>query len=95
MNEQYLVIIQGFIAYWNLNRQTATLLATALMAVARKKDDLNTAKTLGIMMAYNAAGLIDEDTYQEGHNLVDAITKMKTEREAIDAIYNYFDECDR
>lgn len=93
MNEQYLVIIQGFIAYWNLNRQTATLLATALMAVAWKKDNLNTAKTLGIMMAYNAAGLIDENTYQEGHNLVDAITKMETEREAIDAIFNYFDEC--
>ena len=94
MNEQYLVIIQGFIAYWNLNRQTATLLSTALMAVARHRDDLNTAKTLGIMMAYNAAGLIDESTYQEGHNLVDSITKTKTEHEALDAIYNYFSECE-
>ena len=94
MNEQYLVIIQGFIAYWNLNRQTATLLSTALLAVARHRDNLNTAKTLGIMMAYNAAGLIDESTYQDGHNLVDTITKKQTEREAIDAIFNYFDECD-
>ena len=92
MNEQYLVIIHGFIAYWNLNRRTATLLTTALLAVARHRDDLITAKTLGIMMAYNAAGLIDEDTYQEGHSLVDAITKTETEREALDAIFNYFDE---
>lgn len=94
MNEQYLVIIQGFITRWKLNRRTATLLSTALLAVARHHDDLNTAKTLGIMMAYNASGLIDENTYQEGHNLVDAITKTETEREALNAIFNYFAECD-
>ena len=95
MNEQYLVIIQGFIAYWNLNRQTATLLATALMALARNKSAENSGKATGILMAYNAAGMIDENTYQEVYNLVaNAIMNTKTEREAVDAIYNYFDECD-
>lgn len=93
MNEQYMEIIAGFITHWKLNRQTATLLSTALMAVGRHRDDLNTAKTTCIIMAYNAAGLIDENTCLEGYNLVDAIAKTETEREALDAIFNYFAEC--
>lgn len=94
MNEQYLVIIQGFIAYWNLNRQTATLLATALSALTRSKSVETEGKAIGILMAYNAAGIIDEDTYCEGYVLVaNGIMKSKTEREGMQAIYNYFDQC--
>ena len=93
MNERYIEIIQRIIQYWKLNRATATLLATAMLAVARHRDNLDRAKMHGILMAYNAAGLIYEDIYQEGHHLVDTMMEAQTEREAIDAIFNYFDEC--
>lgn len=93
MNEQYMEIIQRFIQYWKLNWQTATLLATAMLAAARYRDELTAGKATAIMMAYNAAGLIYEDIYQEGQHLVGTMVKKQTEREAIDAIFNYFDEC--
>ena len=94
MNEQYITIIQGFIAYWGLNRKTATLIATAILSVARHRDKDDRIKTNGILMAYNAANLIDENTMHEGYALLDKIVQTKAECEAIDAIYKYFDECD-
>jgi len=94
MNERYIEIIQQFIHHWKLNRATATLMSTAMLAVARYHDNLDRAKAHGIMMAYNAAGLIDENAYQEGHSLLDKLMETETEQEAIDAIFNYYDECD-
>lgn len=97
MNERYIEIIQQFIHHWKLNRATATLISTAMVAVAKYHDNLDRAKAHGILMAYNAAGMIDENTYQEGHNLLDRLMEVEaeTEREALDFIFNYFDECDR
>ena len=94
MNERYIEIIQQFIHHWKLNRATATLISTAMLAVARHHDNLDMAKANGILMAYNAAGLIDENAYQEGHNLLDKLMETETEREALDTIFNYFNECD-
>ena len=94
MNERYIDIIQRFIQHWKLNRATATLISTAMLAVARHRDNLDRAKAHGILMAYDAAGLIDGSTCQEGHSLLDSLMAAATEREALDIIFNYFDECD-
>ena len=93
MNEKYLELVQQFVHHWKLNRRTATLLSTALLAVARHQDHLNTAKTLGILMAYQAAGTKEENQYQEGHDLVSKVSESSTEAEALDIIFNYFAEC--
>ena len=94
MNERYFGIIQGFIIHWKLSRATATLISTAMLAVARHRDNIDRAKAHGILMAYNAAGLIDENAHQEGHRLLDGLMAAATEHEALDAIYNYFSECE-
>lgn len=90
MNERGFELIQLIVSGWKLDRQTATLLTTALRAVARCHSSMNVSKTIGILMAYNAAGLIDEATYQEGYALVDAVTRTATASEALNAIFNYF-----
>ena len=91
MNECYLELVQRLMRWWKLKRSPATLLATAIFSVARHRDNVTTAKAMGVLMALHAAELIGDDQYHEGHRLVSRIAESRDELAGAKAAVKHFE----
>lgn len=75
---------------WHLNEQTAPLLARAFRAVAQDCNMLNVSKTVGILMAYNTLGLINDVARYRAINMLEGLEKAKRKGDAIYVIKAFF-----
>ena len=75
---------------WHLNEQTAPLLARAFRAVAHDCNQLNVARTVGIILAYNAVGLVSDTARYRAIEMLEKLERYKRKGDAIYTIRAFF-----